>query len=99
MEHEVDDRLRVFKAVRVMLATGLADDLDRSTQCLIAFFDEVDIFRNGHDFIGITYDRENRDFRFNELAKIINRIELIIHRLLLGESIGLKATFPIYCRA
>lgn len=55
LQNESNDGSRVFETVRMMPDVWLVNDLDRAAECLVAFFQNRGVFRNGNNDVDIAY--------------------------------------------
>jgi len=98
-EDEIDDGFGVDEAVRVVVDAGLGDDDDFATEFFVALFDEARVFVDGHGFIGVAGDMQQRDFGFGEWFEIVDGIEFVRERLFFRQAVDFQAALPITCRA
>jgi hypothetical protein len=82
-----------------MFAAWLADNANLPTQGLVARFHKIDVLANGHDFIRVTNNRQDRDIRFGNWREIVHRVLVIGERLLFRKPVNLQQCLPIAPRA
>ena len=77
LDDEVDDRGRVFEAVRMVAAVGLVDELDRAAKLPIAFLDQEAVLRGWDHVVDVADHMHERDARLREGRERVDRITAV----------------------
>ena len=75
LEHELDDRCGIDKAVWSVTRFGFLNDLDITFEFLVSFFNDQSVLFDGHDPVVCVADHgEDRNLGFGQRCEVVDWI-------------------------